>query len=81
MGCGCGKKSTVVAPPISGPEGVQAAVRQSAPILYDVFNGEGSLVASYSNPATARAESRRVGGNVVPKTTAPSGVTADSLTK
>lgn len=68
MGCGCGKKSTVVAPPAASANGrVAAAVKSGSVIMHDVYSGEGALVASFSNPVTARAEARRVGGTVVPR--------------
>ena len=70
MGCGCNKKRNVVAATSSerGTATLAPTVaRKSASTMYDVFNGEGALVASYSNPVTARAEARRSGGNVVPR--------------
>lgn len=61
MGCGCGGKKTVVSPPSN-----RSSVSQpSQPRVYDVFDGEGALVASATNPVLARVEARRVGGTVV----------------
>lgn len=71
MGCGCGKAKAAVR--IPSATGAPVAVAP-APVLMDVHAADGSLVASYSNPVTARAEARRVGGTVVPRssTNAPS---------
>ena len=67
MGCGCNKSRTV-APPPSAQTMAALQPQQTSPVMYDVFDGEGSLVASYTNPVTARAEARRSGGNMVPRT-------------
>lgn len=67
MGCGCGKsKSSVVSPPTAN-QAARQAIASGAVQMYDVFKADGSLVASYTSLPMARAESRRVGGNVVPR--------------
>ncbi len=71
MSCGCNKTKTVQAPPTPGATAAVAAARAAQSVLvYDVFDGTGALVASFSNPVMARAEARRVtGGTTVPRTT------------
>lgn len=67
MGCGCGKKkSSVVSPPTANQAATQA-LASGAVQMFDVLRADGSLVASYTSLSMARAESRRVGGNVVPR--------------
>lgn len=75
MGCGCGKKNSVVRPPsaaqvaASQADGHAAAVSaaMTSVMKFDVRDAEGALVASFTNPVTARAEARRVNGNVLPR--------------
>lgn len=84
MGCGCNKKKGVaVLPPSGDAVNPTVAARSGTPVMYEVFDGSGSLVASFSNPATARREARRVVGNVVPTTTATTsgGSPADNTTE
>lgn len=59
MACGCGKKANSVA---VGTSGLVAAV--PANNVNRVLDADGQVVAAYSNPVTARAEARRIGGTV-----------------
>lgn len=65
MGCGCGKKKTVVSAPLSSGAPVSAEPR-----TYDVIGADGAVVASSTNPVLARVEARRTGGTVVLRSTA-----------
>lgn len=81
MACGCGKKTAT--PTVVPAQSVSSALASSTPQMFDVHGADGSLVASFTNPVTARAESRRIGGTVVPSgTTAtpvsdPAGTTSE----
>lgn len=67
MGCGCNKRKGQVMAPSSNPAARVAAARESGAIqMHDAYDANGSLIASYSNPVTARAEARRSGGTVAP---------------
>lgn len=69
MGCGCSKRGTVQSPPaaMSANQAVSAAKTNGNVQMHDVHDASGALVASFSNIVTARAEARRVGGTVVPR--------------
>lgn len=66
MGCDCGKKASVQAPPRSASDRVAAAQAADRVVMYDVYDADGAFVASYSNPVTARGQARRNGGTVAP---------------
>lgn len=70
MACGCQKRKNVQSPPGAAKAAAPVAARSSKKpvVMNDVFGPDGALVASFSNLVTARAEARRVGGNVVPRT-------------
>lgn len=61
MGCGCNKTKTLQQPPTDTSTTSKTA-------MFDVYDAGGTLIASYSNPVTARAEARRSLGTVVPST-------------
>lgn len=69
--CGCRKNKGVQAPPAARTPGeaVQRAKSSGSVQMYDVLDGSGALVASYTNPVASRAEARRVGGTSVPRGT------------
>lgn len=63
MGCGCGGNK------VSRPAGTSGVIAGNVPApMFDVQDAAGAIVASYSNPVTARSEARRVGGVVVDST-------------
>lgn len=68
MGCGCNKNKTASLPAsrLLSADAAAQAVARSGSVTYDVFSPEGALLASFSNPVTARAEARRTGGTAVP---------------
>lgn len=78
MGCGCSKNKTASLPAsrvITADTATHAVARSTNVVEYDVFDGKGSLIASYSNPVTARAEARRTGGTTVPRKSITTGTT------
>lgn len=80
MACGCNKKTVTTVPAGAALSASAAPAPEPARMMYDVYRENGSLVASYSNPVTARSESRRVGGNVVPRNTKTSPAPAGEIT-
>jgi hypothetical protein len=66
MPCGCNKSRSVVSPPTERTASLQTQ-QQTSPVMYDVYDGDGALVASFSNPVSARSEARRTSGNMVPR--------------
>lgn len=67
MGCNCGKKKKTVPTITASGATVMTAVPTKS---YDVVDGDGGVVASTTNLVFARVEARRVGGTVVPSSTA-----------
>lgn len=67
MGCGCNKAKSSVIPAAA------SASSSSSVVLFDVSDVDGSIVASYESIVLARSEARRIGGTVVPRTTAAGG--------
>lgn len=70
MGCGCNKRKNTVQAAPTATQRVQAAKTNGDQQMVDVFNSDGGLVASYSNPVTARSEARRLNGKAVPRSSA-----------
>ena len=60
MGCGCNKRRQTAAAS-SGSPARQASV---ITVTHEVLNEAGEVTASFTNPVTARAEARRIGGTV-----------------
>jgi hypothetical protein len=79
MGCGCSKKkASVVLPsgsPVLSAEDAARVMASGAAVKYDVYTEGGALVASYTNPVTARSEARRIGGTSVPRGSVTTGNT------
>lgn len=67
MGCGCGGKSKVVQP--IRPQ-ASTSPQASTAVMYDVVGGDGTVALSSNNITFARAEARKIGGTVVPRSTA-----------
>lgn len=68
MGCGCSKNRASVGER-SARSGAPAVRKQNV-VIHEVLNDNEEVIASFTNPVSARAEARRIGG-VVRSTTSP----------